>query len=237
MSPAPVKPFDFDRFRSDGFWVWEGVFSATEVERAIARALALPAAGHGGVFAPAMQPHRDDPEFLRLMRHPAVVATVETLVGGPAAGLQTQFFYTMPGTRGFSAHQDNFFVEAPSQQFVSVWIALTDVAAANGGLILWPGSHRFGKLPVRPVTLAPAAGQDVNANNEETIVPDGLGTVDLVAPLGSAVFLHCEMVHASHTNRSSAPRYAQLNTYIRAGAPFRAGNTAQRQEIPLHVDR
>ncbi len=232
MTAATVKPFDFERFHADGFWVWDGVLGPTEIERAVARGLARPAA-RSGDFAPAMQPHRENPDFLELMRHPAIVQTVEALVGGPASGLQTQFFYTMPGTRGFSAHQDNFFIEAPSEQFVSVWIALTDIAPANGGLILWPGSHRFGKLPVRRLALGPAAGQDANANNEETVVPAELSPRDLAAPRGSAVFLHCELVHASYTNQSSAPRYVQLNTYIRAGAPFRPGNTARRAEISL----
>jgi ectoine hydroxylase-related dioxygenase (phytanoyl-CoA dioxygenase family) len=227
-----VPSFDFARFRADGFFVWEGAVSDDQVERTVARALAL-ADARRGRFAPAMQPHREDPQLLELMRHPSIVAVVATLVGGAAVGIQTEFFYTMPGTRGFSAHQDNFFVEAPSDQFVSVWVALTHVNMENGGLILWPGSHRFGKLPVRRTGLAAATGQDANANNEETVLPPGLSPLDLVAPKGSAVFIHSEVVHASHVNRSTAPRYVMLNTYVRAGTPFRPGNTARREEIAL----
>jgi len=234
MRRANHQPFDFESFRSAGFVVWEAVVSDQLVDRTIARAMALSGARQGK-FAPAMQPHREDPGFLELMRHPTIVETVEALVGGTAAGLQTEFFYTVPGTRGFSAHQDNFFVEAPSDAFVSVWVALTDVDARNGGLIGWPGSHRFGRLPVRATALAPAAGQDINANNEETVLPEGLTPLDVIAPKGSAVFLHSQFVHASHANRSDAPRYVQLNTYIRAGAPFRPGNTARREEITLHT--
>jgi phytanoyl-CoA hydroxylase len=236
MSEPTPRPFDFERFRSAGFYIWESVFPDPAVERAIARGMALSGARRGH-FSPAMQPHREDPELLELMRAPAVVAVVEALVGGPAAGVQTEFFYTVPGTRGFSAHQDNFFVEAPHDQFVSVWVPLTDVGPENGGLIIWPGSHRLGKLPVRKTGSAPAAGQDANANNEETVLPPGLAPVDLVASKGSAVFIHSELVHASHTNRSSAPRPVLLNTYVRADAPFRAGNTARREEISLRRDR
>ena len=231
--PAP-EPFDFARFRATGFHVWPRVFADAAVERAIARGMALAGARRGDL-APAMQPHREDPGLLELMRDAAVVAVVEALVGGRAAGIQTQFFYTAPGTRGFSAHQDNFFVEAPPDQFVSVWVPLVDVGPANGGLILWPGSHRFGKLPVRKTGAAPAAGQDANANNEESVLPAGLVPLDLVAPRGSAVFLHSEMVHGSHTNGSAAQRPVLLSTYVREGAPFRPGNTARRAEIALHA--
>jgi ectoine hydroxylase-related dioxygenase (phytanoyl-CoA dioxygenase family) len=236
MSQPTRPPFDFDRFLAVGFHVWAGAFSAQAVERAIARGMALSGARRGQ-FSPAMQPHLEDPEFLELMREPAVVAVVEALVGGAAAGIQTEFFYSMPGTRGFSAHQDNFFVEAPSDQFVSVWVPLLDVGPDNGSLILWPMSHRFGKLPVRKTGFVAAAGQDANANTEETVLPPGLAPLDLVAPKGSAVFIHSELVHASHTNRSSAPRPVLLNTYIRAGARFRPGNTARRKEIPLREPR
>ncbi len=233
MTRPAAQQLDIARFRADGFYVWRGAFSDDTVARTVAQGMALPGARQGNL-TPAMQAHRTDPTLLALMRDPAIVDAVETLVGGPAAGIQTEFFYTAPGTRGFSAHQDNFFVEAPPDQFVSVWIPLVDVGADNGGLILWPGSHRFGKLPVRKTGAAPGAGQDANANNEETVLPPGLAPVDLVAGKGSAVFLHSELVHASHTNRSSALRPVLLNTYIRAGAPFRPGNTAQRAEIPLH---
>ncbi len=228
------EPFDFEAFHTAGFAVWKGVVPDQMADRAIERAMALSSARQGKL-APAMQPQREDPGFLELMRHAEIVSTVEALVGGAAAGLQVEFFYTMPGTRGFSAHQDNFFAEAPSEAFVSVWVALTDIGPHNGGLIGWPGSHRLGRLPVRPTGLTPHPGQDANANNEEIILPEGLTTVDVVAPKGSAVFLHSLFVHASHPNRSEAPRYVQLNTYIRVGAPFRPGNTAQRQEIALHA--
>jgi ectoine hydroxylase-related dioxygenase (phytanoyl-CoA dioxygenase family) len=234
MPAAVPKPFDFQRYRSDGFFVWDGVFPADMLQRTIDRAMALPRARQGD-FAPAMQAHREDPGFLELMRHPPVVEIVEALVGGTASGIQTQFFYMVPGTRGFSAHQDNFFVEAPSEAFVSVWVPLTDVDRANGTLILWPGSHRFGKLPVQKVVVTAGAGQDPNANNEETVIPAGLAPVDLVARKGSAVFIHSEVVHASHSNDAAAARYVQLNTYVLAGSPFRPGKHARRDEVSLHT--
>ena len=47
-----------------------------------------------------------------------------------------------PNTQGFNAHQDNTFVQAKGNTFISAWVALTDVTPVNGGLIIWPKSHK-----------------------------------------------------------------------------------------------
>ena len=51
-----------------------------------------------------------------------------------------------PGTKGFSPHQDNTYVKASSDSFISAWIALTNVNNKNGGLIIWPKSHKENQL-------------------------------------------------------------------------------------------
>ncbi len=186
-----------------------------------------------GDYRPAMQPHRTDPVFLQAMKYPVIVQTVERLVGGPPCGLQTEFFYAQPGVRGFAGHQDNFFVEAEENSFASVWIALTDVSAENGGLYGYPGSHREGRLPVRRLHLGQVEGQDPNANNEETVLPEKYERVDIAARKGSVVYLHAHFVHGSYANRSGDFRYALLCTYVRKGASFRPGRYAQREAVDL----
>ena len=53
----------------------------------------------------------------------------------------------MHQTQGFSPHQDNFFVDARGDTFISAWIALTDVCPENGGLIIGQ-KHMEKKLEV-----------------------------------------------------------------------------------------
>ena len=54
-----------------------------------------------------------------------------------------------PGTKGFSPHQDNTYVKAEGNTFVSAWIALTDVSKENGGLMIWPETHKEENLESR----------------------------------------------------------------------------------------
>jgi ectoine hydroxylase-related dioxygenase (phytanoyl-CoA dioxygenase family) len=212
------------------------VWSAAECADLVAAAVEL--ASTSGRRAPVMNPHRDDPRFLAALRHRAVVAIVERLVGGPAVGLQTQLFYCPPGTPGFSMHQDNYYVQAPPAEFTSAWIALEDVDAENGGLILWPGTHREPVLPVADVVAQRRSPtQDPNANAREVVLPPGYEPIAPAVPRGAVVFLHGHLVHASADNRSAArTRHALLATYVRCGAPFRPGRDAGRAAVALAGD-
>src|SRR5262249_51352627 len=150
-----------------------------------------------GVYCPQMMPHRANDIYLQALRNPKIVASIEKIVAGKPSGLQTEFFYCKPGTKGFARHQDNFFVEAPARAFASVWCALTDVEVENGALIVWPGTHKEGLLPVRKVESAKDAGQDPNANNEETVIPPQYKPLNASVKKGSVVYIHSYLVHAS----------------------------------------
>jgi phytanoyl-CoA hydroxylase len=184
-------------------------------------------------YRPSMMPHRQDDIFRDAMAHPTMVNIISKLVDGKVSGLQSEFFYCKPGTRGFALHQDNFFVEAADGVFASAWAALTDTYPEKGGLIIYPKTNQAGKLPVRKIHVAQEAGQDPNANNEETIVPAAYPPVSVSVPKGAVLFIHGHLVHGSHRNTTNEWRYVLLNTYIRSGEPFRAGRYAQREEVCL----
>lgn len=183
---------------------------------------------------PAMQPHRTDPAILEAMRLPEIVGPIEAAVNGPASGLQSVFYRSPPGTEGFAPHQDNAFVQAPDDAFASAWIPLVDVTPHNGCLRVWPGSHKFGRLP--SLSLAPtehSGQQDPNANKTHTLLPAGYPHEDIEARRGTMILMHGNLVHASHANRSDKDRPALLLTYIRKGASFRPGARAMRAEVEL----
>jgi phytanoyl-CoA hydroxylase len=218
-----------------GFHIEENVFTDAECAQLIEASKHLDNAKNG-THRPSMMPHRTDDIFLAAMRKPALTKIISTLVGGAASGIQSEFFYCKPGTRGFSMHQDNFYVEAKQGVFASAWTALTDTYAEKGGLIVYPGTHKEGDLPVRKLTLPPDASQDPNANNEETVVPPQYKALNVQVPKGAALFIHGHLVHASNPNTSNEWRYVILNTYIKKGEPFRAGRYAQRAEVDLLLD-
>jgi len=224
-----------EHYHEFGFHIEENVFDDAECAQLIEAAQQLDNAKNG-TYRPFMMPHRVDETFLVAMRKPAIAKIISVLVGGKAAGIQSEFFYCKPGTRGFSMHQDNFYVEAKPGVFASAWCALTDTYAEKGGLIVYPGTHKEGDLPVRKLTLPPEAGQDPNANNEETVVPPQYKAINARVPKGAALFIHGHLVHASNPNKTNEWRYVILNTYIKQGEKFRAGSYAKRAEVDLLMD-
>lgn len=221
------------RFSRDGFFIEPDALPPTVCDRLIARAADLPAARDGSLV-PTMNPHRLDPGFLEPMRHPAVLAIMDRLLGGKAMGLQTQFFFGRPGTKGFARHQDNQYVRAPYGTFGSAWLALDDVDPGNGSLIVHPGSHREDILEVRPVEQTSTFGQDPNANRQEALLPEGYPPLDVVARRGSLVLIHGNVVHSSHDNTSTDRfRHVLLMTFVREGVPYRPGFSAMREAFDL----
>ncbi len=218
-------------YRDQGCAIAEDVVPAAWCDEVIAAAEALPSAL---ACAPRveMNVHRRAPIFARTMAHPGILRVVDPLVGGHANGLQSQFFFGPPGTPGFHAHQDNHYVQADPGSFASAWLALVDIAPDNGGLYVYPGSHVAGALPVREME-----GTDLDTRfgvREATVVPGRFTAPEnVIVKRGSVVFLHGHLIHGSHPNRTAGRRYVLLNTYLRAGAAFRPGQTAKREEFPL----
>jgi phytanoyl-CoA hydroxylase len=239
MSDLPVfRAGDADLetyYRDNGFVVVDALWAVSECDSVVDIANAFPRPSKTD-FRPLMQPQRLSPGFLSTIRKQEIVRLVEQLLEGRASGLQIEFFFGHPGTRGFARHQDNFYVEAGSEAFLSVWSAMTDVTPGMGGLVVYPGSHRFGRLPTRKLLRDAGPNQDPNSNNEETILPDSISQagIQVSVPKGGVVFLHGDIVHASLTNESERFRYALLCTYLRQGTAFRPGRSAKREEIELH---
>lgn len=240
MPPTPARAAvppssDLGFYEANGYMIAPGIFSPGECDELVAAAKTLQDFA-GGSSRPAMHPHRTLPAFRKAMAKSNLVGMMEQIVGGPVHGLQSEFFYCRPGTRGFARHQDNFFVQADPGAFASAWAALTDVSPENGGLILYPGTHRGPLLPVEPLHRGPAEGQDPNGNNEQSLVPPQFKPVDAIVPKGAVVFLHAHLVHESYDNRSADQwRYALLNTYIRRGCSFRPGRYARRREVDVYT--
>ena len=217
-------------YEKNGFFIKENVFTKTECKDVIDEAHEI---AHVPTFPPLMMPHRVSTIFEQALKKKLIVDIVENLVGGQPAGLQSEFFFGKPGTKGFSAHQDNYFVEAPYGAFVSAWCALTDTYSSKGGLIVYPGSHEEKILGVESVSMDRDAGQDPNANTKRTVIPKKYSPLNVNVPKGAVLFIHGNLIHASNKNKTNEFRTVLLNTYIRSGVHFRRGHHAKRAETPL----
>jgi phytanoyl-CoA hydroxylase len=222
-----------ESYKTLGYHVEEDIWSPIERE-ALIRAAKNFSSFKQGISAPLMQPHREDSLFLLALRNPKIVRIVEKLVGGRVSGLQSEFFFSGPGTPGFAKHQDNRSVEAKADAFVSAWSAMVDINPMMGGLIGYPGTHNEAILPTRKTGRPASPDQDPNAYGEEAILPESYEPLDLAVRSGSVVFMHSHFVHASNQNNSSGFRFALLLTYIRCGESFRAGFNAKRAEVAVY---
>lgn len=187
-----------------------------------------------GSFQSVMNPHQTDPLFLSAFKSARALEMLRFFFKGPVSGVQSQFFFGPPGCHGYTKHQDNFYLRAPTDSFISIWHALADTYPENGGLIMYPGSHVEPVLDVQDIPVEKRGpAQDPNANRFESVMQNKYPEISMKVNKNHSVFIHANVVHASHNNVSQNWRPVLLCTYIRSGAPFRSGTRAERKEIPF----
>ncbi len=221
---------DTNFFIENGYQIIDNVFSETYCDEIIDLAHNI---NFKEDFIPIMNIHKSSSKVLELMSHNKILNFIETIFNGKASGLQTEYFFMPPGTKGFSPHQDNTYVKAEQNSFISAWVALTNVNSFNGGLKIWPKTHKEEQLKLIDNEEIEYKNQDPNARKMKTVIPDKYEMISPEIPKGSVIMIHSWLVHASNDNNSSLDRNALLCTYIKEGADFRAGNYAKRKSFNL----
>jgi ectoine hydroxylase-related dioxygenase (phytanoyl-CoA dioxygenase family) len=92
---------------------------------------------------------------------------------------------------------------------LTLWLALDDTDADNGGLRVVPGSHDLDPQPLRP------AGSSLFGVAMDFDLVDVGRAVELTVDAGGLVALHPALVHGSGPNRSLRPRTALALRYHR----------------------
>lgn len=221
-------------FKEQGFWIERQLFTEEECDFIKELAYNLPESALEGL-KPLMNPHRLNPDFLIPMKQKKLLAFIEAFIGKPVRGIQSQFFFCQPGTVGFANHQDNFFVQAPKDAFVSSWLALEDVDETNGCLQVYPGSHLEDILSVQETQNKSTYGQNPNAVARECVFDkDKYTMMDVKLKKGDVVFIHGYVVHGSRDNTSTnRHRHSFLMNYIRGGEPYRKGFDSGREDFSV----
>lgn len=158
-----------DHYWREGYVVVPGVLDAGRIERYLTRAREIvhgdvPAAAANRVvkdigFAKGQLPMPEDPEhavwkiinpdrfdatMAECLRIPAVLDAVESLIGEDLLAFLLMFIYKPPGVEKsiHPFHQDAaYFMFAPQEHCLGVWIPLDPVSEANGALTIVPRSH------------------------------------------------------------------------------------------------
>ncbi len=228
---------DIHYFSEEGYMLIQDVFALENSYQIIKEAYSIKIDKED--YSPIMNPHMQSKAIMSAISNHKILKFVEHYFNEEAFGLQTEFFFMPPKTKGFTPHQDNSYIEAEEGSFISAWIALTDINKDNGGLIIWPGSHKEKKLDsIENLNSIEnfskqLANQDQNARRRSTIIPSIYKEYSPSVKRGEVLMIHQWLVHSSNDNNSVNNRYVLLCTYLKKGASFRPGKTAKRKPFKL----
>lgn len=125
-------------------------------------------------------------------------------------------------------HRDIRYWSFEREDLVSVWIALGEEDAENGGLWLVPGSHTQA-FEAERFDAAKFFRID-RADNAEIL---RAAQAPRLAP-GDALFFHCNTLHSAGRNLSQAVKYSLVFTYHgQSNAPRTGTRSAGKPEVSL----
>ena len=206
-----ITPEQKQQFQEDGYCVVSGLFSEPEVAEIEAFFEAFKLNGmkiyDGNGFEEtditqqqlrAMHPHRYSKKAQDWMLHPRVGEVLAELLGRPALGVQTMYYFKPPGGKGQGMHQDNFYLLAAPATCVAAWTAIDTADTDNGCLWVAPGSHRDS-------IYCPEKGGEKWMNYGDshiTSFPRDKKPIPVPVPRGSTMFFGGNLIHGSGPNRT-----------------------------------
>jgi ectoine hydroxylase-related dioxygenase (phytanoyl-CoA dioxygenase family) len=232
-----------EHYRDHGFAVVRGVFDAEEVaalaaafDRIYARGLGYersfrhqnvcfrlgrdPALGR--VVRMVQWPSYFDAALDAVRLDRRMLQIVAPLIGADLKQIINQMHWKPPGARevGFGLHQDVRF-RRPREayrdiagSYVQTGIAVDRHSAANGAMLVYPGSHRMGELAF------PERGRvmdgDVALGDLQALGLDPAALVPLELAPGDVALWSPYTVHGSGANTTDGDRRLYLNGYVTA---------------------
>ncbi len=148
--------------------------------------------------------------------HPVIIDLCADLIGPDVNLYWDQGVYKQPEKpRRFPWHQDNGYTFIEPQQYLTVWLALTDATVDNGCPWVVPGLHRHGTLLHRYVD---PLGWECLSEPE--------GAVAAPVRAGGAVVFSSLTPHLTGPNTTDEARKAYILQYAPMGAEIFRGDPA-----------
>jgi ectoine hydroxylase-related dioxygenase (phytanoyl-CoA dioxygenase family) len=177
----------------------------------------------GGQLAGRMnqKPHLLFPWACDVVKHPAVLDAVESVLGPNLLCWSSQFF--MKGAHDpayVSWHQDGTYWGLSSPDVVTAWIAFTPSLPESGNMRVVPGTH----LNKVPHTDTFAQDNLLSRGQEVAVQVNEADAVDITLQPGEMSLHHVLIVHGSEPNRADWPRIGFAVRYVpthvrQAGGP------------------
>ena len=156
--------------------------------------------------------HLISPIFNKVCLNKNILDAVESIIGKNILICGTTLFIKNPNERGFvSFHQDAKYIGLEPHNWVTVWVAVTDVNEENGCMRMLPGSHKE-DLKIHE--------QKFDENNlltrGQTITNVQLDKTDpIILKAGQVSLHHPKIVHGSGLNQSNDRRIGfVIQSYI-----------------------
>ena len=213
MMPKRLTTAQLDAYERDGWAAPIDIFTPDEVA-AIRAELDAAEAAHGDQLQAAGRnnAHYVLPVLDRIAHDPRILDAVEDVIGPDILVAGTTLFIKEPETEGFiSWHQDARYIGLEPHDWVTAWLAISDVTEENGCMRMMPGTH---KAPL--VEHVDTYGEDNMLTRGQT-VPDVDETKAVPVPLkpGQLSLHHPRVVHGSGPNRSGERRVGfAIQSYI-----------------------
>ena len=173
-----------------------------------------------------------DPVFREAATAPAIAARLRQLLGARIALVQAHHNCVMTKHPQYGSqtlwHRDIRYWSYARPELVSVWLALGDEHAGNGGLMVLPGTQRMDFAPER---LDQAQFLRTGLEQNRALLATATGVT--LAP-GDVLFFHCRLFHAAGSNHSARIKYSPVFTYRALdNQPLPGSRSAGQSDIPL----
>lgn len=182
--------------------------------------------------------HVKVPEVRSLIVNPNLLDVCDRLHQHRMFPIGSIFFFCKPGNPlelGSLPHQDNYAPKAPYGAYFVAAIAFDDADTENGALIVYPRTHKLGDLPSSPKKNFEfdEHGRIIKTYpiGNEVAIPEGYKPLQLAYAKGSLILLHGHTIHEAKRNVSNHWRRKIYFHFIKEGAPFWPGISAQRHLI------
>lgn len=220
-------------YKKFGYLIVENVLTDDECGKLLEIATSNADSNFKGIFDLETR----DSFVVEVIKNQRIVKIVETLHDREMRCIGTQFLFKRPGSafaeQAWNPHQDNSYVHAPYGTFVSAIIPLVNSDPGNGGMYVYPGSHKEDLLPSEK---NPSFDPKSNPGNHIKKIPPQYQGRALHMKKGSLYIQHGNLIHGSYPNRSetrSRPHFGIM--YIVKGVPYTLGNTRKdAKPIDLH---
>ena len=203
-------------YRANGYLSPCDALSLAEVER-YREELRRTEAHLGGSLMEIDRKYRGNLHFLcrwvdELARHPAILDTMEDLLGPDLLLYTSRFFIKEPHSDGIAAwHQDSTYFGLRPYDHITAWVALCKVTEEAGPVEFAVGSHIRGQLRQK----ANAVKNSVNTAGQ--VIVEWFDTTQIgraILEPGQFSLHHTCVVHQSAPNRSDERRIGLALSYI-----------------------